>query len=554
MVSNLSLSLLLLLPLAGSAFELSLHLTTKGAEELDSTFWAIATPSSDRYAKFLEVEELAAMIGSDQSCIDAASAFLKQSGGENLVVSPLKDSITATFLHGHSLLLSDAGHPKSTPDCVKFTVRKDHYHEGVYPRPRASASASAPDADYDYTISKIKNAYGMPTDLTAINPATSVMTWGPGTFGYSVAELEHLKLTQAPKINLDKVVFDNENHGEPGGDNFGEGQLDVNMLSAFALNATVIVSNTNTSSSTEESTGFGAALLDFLTELAGRETVPHVLSMSLGSLSAASCDLLCDAAIEEGYSQKDCDDYLAKQRQVCMFLTQDQTDKISMALQVLGTRGVTVLAASGDGGSHFSFQAFESDGGIGDVLNEASCANSIPVFPTASPYVLSIGGEMWRNGNSDHPITWSYLGSSGSGGGFSIQFDQPEHQKDVVAEYLKKDGMPPADSYNAGSRAYPDMAAVGVSGTSQSCPISAGMFAMIIDKRLNAGLPGLGFVAPRLYEVATKFPGEAFQDIVGGDSSTTCDTGFPATDGWDANTGFGRPIWDGWAKHFGEDN
>ncbi|GMH53025.1 hypothetical protein TrRE_jg6329 [Triparma retinervis] len=537
-----------------------MHLDTNGADELDSTFWAIANPSSDRYAKFLDVEELAVMIGADPACIDATTSFLHESGGKNIVVSSLKDSVSANFPHGlgHSLSLTDAGHPKDIPDCVKFTVRKD-FSEGAFTHPRASVSAFASDAHEvtgprDYTISKIKSAYGMPTDLTATNPSTSVMTWGPGTFGYSVAELEHLKLTQAPKINIDKVVFDTDNHGESGGDNFGEGQLDVNMLSAFALNATVIVSNTNTSISTEESTGFGAALLDFLTELAGRETVPHVLSMSLGSLSAASCDLLCNAAIEGGYSQKDCDEYFATQRQVCMFLTTDQTEKISTALQVLGTRGVTVLAASGDGGSHYSFQAFESDGGIGDVLNEASCANSIPVFPTASPYVLSIGGEMWKNGNSDHPETWSYLGSSGSGGGFSIQFDQPEHQKEVVAEYLKKDGMPPDGSYNAESRAYPDMAAVGVSGTSQSCPISAGMFAMIIDQRLNAGLPGLGFVAPRLYEVATKFPGEAFQDIVGGDSSTTCDTGFPATDGWDANTGFGRPIWDGWTKHFGEDN
>jgi len=235
-----------------------------------------------------------------------------------------------------------------------------------------------------------------------------------------------------------------------------------------------------------------------------------------------------------------------------MFLNQDQTDRINSALQILGTRGVTVLGASGDGGSHFSFGPFESDGGIGDVMNEASCANQIPVFPTASPYVLSIGGEMWKNGNSDKPITWAGYGG-GSGGGFSIQFEAPDYQKDVVAEYLKKDGMPPSSGFNAKNRAYPDMAAVGVSGTSQSCPISAGMFAMIIDQRLNVGLPPLGFVAPRLYEIATSHPGEAFQDIVGGDSSTSCDNGFPATDGWDANTGFGRPIWDGWVKYFASD-
>ena len=83
--------------------------------------------------------------------------------------------------------------------------------------------------------------------------------------------------------------------------------------------------------------------------------------------------------------------------------------------------------------------------------------------------------------------------------------------------------------------------------------ISAGLFALIIDHRLNLGLPPLGYVAPRLYDIATSHPGEAFEDIVGGDSSTSCDNGFPATEGWDANTGFGRPVWEGWVKYFGED-
>lgn len=45
------------------------------------------------------------------------------------------------------------------------------------------------------------------------------------------------------------------------------------MTSAFGLNVTTIVSNTNTSSSTEEGNGFGEALLDFLTELYARDTV-----------------------------------------------------------------------------------------------------------------------------------------------------------------------------------------------------------------------------------------------------------------------------------------
>jgi hypothetical protein len=64
--------------------------------------------------------------------------------------------------------------------------------------------------------------------------------------------------------------------GVAGGDNFGEGNLDVSMIASFGLNVTTIVSNTNTSSSTEEGDGFGAALLDFLLELPTRATLPQV--------------------------------------------------------------------------------------------------------------------------------------------------------------------------------------------------------------------------------------------------------------------------------------
>jgi len=72
------------------------------------------------------------------------------------------------------------------------------------------------------------------------------------------------------------------------------------MITSFGLNAHTIVSNTNSSASTEEGIGFGAAMLDFLNELAARKEVPQVLSLSLGSLSAYSCELLCDKAQDQG--------------------------------------------------------------------------------------------------------------------------------------------------------------------------------------------------------------------------------------------------------------
>ena len=49
--------------------------------------------------------------------------------------------------------------------------------------------------------------------------------------------------------------------GTAGGDNYGEGNLDVRMIAAFGLNVHTIVSNTNTSKSTEEGNGFGEVTL-----------------------------------------------------------------------------------------------------------------------------------------------------------------------------------------------------------------------------------------------------------------------------------------------------
>ena len=78
--------------------------------------------------------------------------------------------------------------------------------------------------------------------------------------------------------------------------------------------------------------GFGPALLAFSHLLANAGTdgvrghnglpLPSVVSMSLGSLSYDSCELLCRSLADDAaspYTFGDCTDYMATQRQVCMF-------------------------------------------------------------------------------------------------------------------------------------------------------------------------------------------------------------------------------------------
>lgn len=528
--------------------EVVAHLKQRNLEAFERTFWDIANPDHPNYLHFLSSEDVASVIGATDDDISAARAWLVGLGAEasSIRVSALRDTVTATVTGTSEHVLKSSSLQElslTRPSAVEFLMRRDARDTpaGTDDGPRAPSAAG-------YGISGIKKAYGIPEDLQASNEATTQMVWGPGTFGYSPTALQAWKTAMCPLINTEKVKFDTENHGRVG-DNFIEGNLDVTMITSFGLNVETVVSNTNTSASTEEGTGFGQALLDFATELATRETLPHVLSMSLGSLSAASCDKLCEEAEKLGHSQDECGSFLQKQRQVCMFLSQDQTDRINTAFQVLGARGVSVFAASGDGGSHFSFKKFSSLTKLGRDLNTISCEFQMPVAPTGSPYITAVGGEDWKSGQSSHPVTWK-----GSGGGITWQFERPDHQRSTVASYLNGTGMPPASSYNPSGSGYPDMAALGVQGTSQACPIAAGIFSMIIDHRLNAGLPALGHLAPRMWQVAERFPGEAFFDITEGNSQGSCDNGFPATEGWDANTGWGRPIWDGMLKHFGSDD
>ena len=58
---------------------------------------------------------------------------------------------------------------------------------------------------------------------------------------------------------------------------------------------------------------------------------------------------------------------------------------------------------------------------------------------------------------------------------------------------------------------------------------------------------------PRIWQVAAEHPGEAFKDVVVGNTSCGCDNGFVAAEGWDPITGWGAPIWDGLLQHFGTD-
>ena len=152
--------------------------------------------------------------------------------------------------------------------------------------------------------------------------------------------------------------------------------LDIEYIAAMAPGVKTLVANPNTSTATEAGEAFGAALLAWVVELNGRASLPNVISMSLGSLSFGSCDKMCTALVAQGgYSYSQCWSYLQTQFQVCMFSSEKEEQRIDAEFQKLGLRGVTITAAAGDGGSHWSFDTFPDDHGGGSALNKIVCSS-----------------------------------------------------------------------------------------------------------------------------------------------------------------------------------
>ena len=107
----------------------------------------------------------------------------------------------------------------------------------------------------------------------------------------------------------------------------------------------------------------------------------------------------------------------------------------------LGTRGVSVVVASGDFGPGYSCQS--NDG--------KNTTKFLPGFPATCPYVTSVGGT-----ESNSPEVAASL----SGGGFSEYWSRPNWQDKTIDKYLKKYGNEWKGYYNKNGRAYPDVAAL----------------------------------------------------------------------------------------------
>ncbi|KAF6826059.1 tripeptidyl peptidase sed3 [Colletotrichum plurivorum] len=249
--------------------------------------------------------------------------------------------------------------------------------------------------------------------------------------------------------------------------------------------------------------------LDYLLDLPD-EDLPHVLSISYAD---------DEMSVPKAYAIRACDMFAA-----------------------LTARGVSILAASGDGGSRGTGQRMcYSNDGKGTEM-------TVPTFPASCPYVTSVGATT----NSGPPVN----GAGFSTGGFSNYFSQPAWQTKAVDKYFKALDGRLQGHYNASGRAIPDISAIGsgfaiqwagressVLGTSASCPVVAAMVALANDARMREGKSSIGWLNPLLYSKKAR---KTLQDVVEGESYSCswngdAPGGWPAKPGYDTITGLGVP-------------
>jgi tripeptidyl-peptidase-1 len=297
----------------------------------------------------------------------------------------------------------------------------------------------------------------------------------------------------------------------------------------------------------------GVWLYGWAVHFFGTPAVPNICSISYGWNEEDQCIA--------GIGQQECQQLGVNSEQYVA--------RVNTEFQKIGMRGVSIFTASGDSGANGRTDPYCTE----NHLN--------PPFPGASPYVTAVGAtqitdasgianlpkpptgcnnKMCASGGTEVAVSFAQAHFA-AGGGFSVVAPTPDYQMTAVSNYLKSGvNLPPASYYNGQGRGFPDIAALGsailifdglvdtVGGTSASCPIVAGIFALLNDYAIAKTGKPLGFANPLIYQMAVAHPA-AFHDITVGDNICTeagCSTnckGFYCTTGWDPVTGWGTPVY-----------
>src|SRR5664280_347597 len=289
--------------------------------------------------------------------------------------------------------------------------------------------------------------------------------------------------------NVTRIDINGGPASSPDSGSIQEASLDVEWCGAIAPGALIRVYGSNIS----DATGFDQTSQQILSDITANPGL-HQFSFSFGWNESES-----DA------------DYLVIEAQF---------------MASLANAGVTVFAATGDGGSN-------PDPSTGQY----SVRDPLDIlYPAADPSVIAVGGTSLQL-NPDGSVL-SETAWSGSGGGLSGYFARPSWQASLTGlggtTRMVPDVAAAADP-TFGAAVIINGAQMTIGGTSWATPIWAGLCAIINQVRANSSQAPLGLLNPRIYGLigSSPFP---FRDITSGSNGA-----YRAGTGYDLVTGLGVP-------------
>jgi kumamolisin len=467
-------------------------------------------PSQRRH---LTREAFTATYGADPADVQEVARFARQHDlhvvGRNLAARTVHLSGTIAnfskaFRVGLAVYRHAGGLYRGRHGAVHVPLILDGVVEGVFGldnRPKAKphfrrkrnlGGAWAHALSVSYSPAEVAQLYNFPTDASGAGQCIGIIELGGG---YTRIDLS--RYFQKLGISLPQVVSvsvnggQNQPTGNPNGPD-GEVMLDIEVAGAVASAAKIVVyfaPNTDL--------GFFRAITRAVHDKVNR---PSVISISWGAPESS--------------------------------WTQQSLRAFNQAFRAAGHMGVTVCAASGDGGS--------SDGVPGRLAHAD--------FPASSPNVLACGGT--RLDSSGGSITSETIWNEGiqggaGGGGISDFFPLPSWQassgvpSSINPRGHAGRGLPDiagnADP-NTGYQVRVDGLDTVIGGTSAVAPLMAGLIALINEK---LGTP-VGYLNPLIYSTLGK--AGAFRDITQGNNDMTGQVGgYKAAMGWDPCSGVGSP-------------
>jgi len=538
-----------------------LALKQRNLDKLEEKFWAVATPTNPQYREFMTIDEIDALVSPPKEDVAHVVSYLLDHGvppkgienyGDSIFVTT-KTTVAEKLLHTRFHYWHNDQSGKAIVRIVgSFGIDAAiaPYVEMVagvteFPIPRPTLKKAQPDPNVPNVLvaicpQSVNTIYKVPSGTTTSgNTSIAVAEWESQYF--SPKQLQQFAKQFAipiPPLTSDHIVGTND-ASNPG----IEATLDIQYANSLSPGATAWFWIEDPS----------AWLYTFATHVVRTSPAPWIYSISYGWSEADQCEF--------GIGGQECQKLGVNSVQY--------VQRVNTEFQKIGLRGISLFSASGDSGAN--------------GRTDPDCVDPIlhPDYPGCSPYVTAVGATQITQGSGVAKLPSPPPGCSGqscasagievavsynqaqfaSGGGFSWVAATPSYQQSVVSSYLSSaPKLPPSNMYNGKGRGYPDIAAFGsnvliesggieaVGGTSCSCPICAGLFAMLNGQVIQKTGKPLGFLNPLIYQMAAAQPA-TFSDITVGNNICTeggCASsckGFQCTKGWDPVTGLGTPVY-----------